>query len=237
MSDPKEKGHVASVARDGGLTAATIPASAQSSSSEITRQLASLEHTIKSGLDTFQEVGDALLKIRDGKLYRESHETFEAYCGVRWNMSARHCNRLIGAAVVAENLGPIGPVTESQARPLLSLPQEEQKPAWDEAKASAEADGKPVTGRHVQQAVDARRPKRKPPTIDVASKIVPLCGVALPDDPAEQKREPGERAFGLVFAEMAIQNLKKIARRDPDRRAAFQKVGIWIQQNFDGGGK
>jgi hypothetical protein len=38
-----------------------------------------LENVIERGLSTFVEVGNALLEIRDSKLYRETHPTFEAY--------------------------------------------------------------------------------------------------------------------------------------------------------------
>ena len=45
------------------------------------RRLAELELVIERGLKTFVEVGAALLGIRDGRLYRETHATFEDYCG------------------------------------------------------------------------------------------------------------------------------------------------------------
>jgi len=48
------------------------------------RSLADLETIIERGLATFVEVGTALLDIRRDRLYRETHETFEAYCRERW---------------------------------------------------------------------------------------------------------------------------------------------------------
>jgi len=62
------------------------------------------------GLATFVEVGQALMKIRDARLYRETHETFESYCRERWGWSRRHANRTIQAAEVAGVLGPMGPI-------------------------------------------------------------------------------------------------------------------------------
>ena len=50
-------------------------------------ELERCEVVIKQGLDTFVEVGQALLTIRDKRLYRASFRTFEEYCGERWGMS------------------------------------------------------------------------------------------------------------------------------------------------------
>jgi hypothetical protein len=111
----------------------------------IPTQLAAHERTIERGMTTFVDVGRALAAIRDGRLYRESHATFEEYCKTRWGWSKRHCDRLIGAAEVANEVGPIGPTTESQARPLKKLPPEEQAPAWQEAQAVAAERGQKVT--------------------------------------------------------------------------------------------
>lgn len=83
--------------------------------------LARAEQTIRRGLKTFIEVGEALLEIRDGRLYRATHATFEAYCAERWGLSRRHGNRLIEAFKVARILGPAGPTSERQARELAPL--------------------------------------------------------------------------------------------------------------------
>ncbi len=91
------------------------------------RSLAELEVIIEWGLATFIEVGQALLEIRDQKLYREQHRTFEDYCRQRWGFSRVHAHRLMEAANVAEILLPIGNITnESQARELARLKDEEE---------------------------------------------------------------------------------------------------------------
>ena len=46
-------------------------------------RLQCLERIIERGLQTFYEVGTALLEIRDASLYRQTHPTFEAYCRQR----------------------------------------------------------------------------------------------------------------------------------------------------------
>ena len=95
-------------------------------------QLQQCEAVIEQGLQTFVEVGNALLTIRDSRLYRLDYTTFEDYCRDRWEMERAHAYRLIDSAKVVANLSPIGdiPRTESQARPLTSLPPEAQHIAW-----------------------------------------------------------------------------------------------------------
>jgi len=118
-------------------------------------RLVELETTIERGLKTFVDVGSALLEIRDSKLYRKEHSTFEDYCRDRWNISRVHAHRLIEAAEVTINLLPIGnilPATESQARPLTSLEPEQQREAWKLAVETA-PEGK-VTAEHIQETVN-----------------------------------------------------------------------------------
>lgn len=89
-------------------------------------RLSELETVIERGRVTFIEVGEALAEIRDNRLYRETHATFEAYCRERWGWTSRHANRQIEAAEVVATLGPIGPipVNEWQARKILTAARE-----------------------------------------------------------------------------------------------------------------
>ncbi len=60
-----------------------------------------LEHNeaiIEKGLNTFVDVGNALAEIRDGKLYRDTHGTFEDYCQERWGISLPRAYQFIEAA-------------------------------------------------------------------------------------------------------------------------------------------
>lgn len=87
-------------------------------------RLARNETRISQGLASFVEVGEALSDIRDARLYRATHGTFESYCAEKWGMSKRHCDRLISSAETVQTLGPIGPksiTTESQARELARV--------------------------------------------------------------------------------------------------------------------
>jgi hypothetical protein len=124
------------------------------------------ERIIAQGFKTFVEVGQALLAIRDQRLYRQTFPTFEAYVQERWDLSRPHAYRMIDAAVVVEHVAGTSdtvPENEAQARPLASLPAEEQAAAWQDALKSAPK-GK-VTAAHVQDAVNRRtRRTQEPPT-------------------------------------------------------------------------
>lgn len=118
-------------------------------------RLSHLERIIERGFATYVEVGQALLEIRDERLYRETFSTFESYCRERWGLKRAHAYRQIEAAQVAAELSPIGdtPANESQARALTPLRDEPEQMA--EAWAEASSDGKPTAAR-VKRAVERR---------------------------------------------------------------------------------
>jgi hypothetical protein len=83
------------------------------------------EDTIFGGLQTFMEVGAALAKIRDNRLYRASHATFAEYCRDRFGLSKPYAHQIITAsrtasAIADAKLPP--PINEAQARELARLP-------------------------------------------------------------------------------------------------------------------
>lgn len=122
------------------------------------QRLEVLESVIDAGMQTFVHVGNALLEIRDSRLYRTSHGTFEDYCRERWQMSRPRAYQLIEAAEVVGNLSTIvdiAPTTESQARPLTVLQPEAQREVWQRAVETA-PNGK-VTAAHVQATVNEYR--------------------------------------------------------------------------------
>src|SRR3990167_8593572 len=119
------------------------------------KQLAKLEDIIQRGLTSFVEVGNALLAIRDGKLYRSSHKTFDKYCHERWGLARATAYQYLEAAQVVNNLSAIAdilPSAESQVRPMAQLAAEQQQAAW--AEAVKKTNGKP-TAAAVERAMDA----------------------------------------------------------------------------------
>ncbi|MBA3262349.1 MAG: hypothetical protein H0T69_07775 [Thermoleophilaceae bacterium] len=91
--------------------------------------LTALETVVREGLATFIEVGQALAEIRDRRLYRAGHGSFEEYCHEQWLLSRTRAYQLIDAAGVAEmstNGGHAAPSNERQARELVPLKDDEQ---------------------------------------------------------------------------------------------------------------
>ena len=113
--------------------------------------LAYNESIISKGMEAFVAVGNALARIREDRLYRQTHATFESYCRERWGLSKRHCNRLIESAEVVESVGPIGPeiTTESQARELAKVPPERRAEVVEKATT---ATGGKITAKAIQKA-------------------------------------------------------------------------------------
>jgi hypothetical protein len=135
---------------------------------------------IEKGLATFIEVGRALERIRDQRLYRESHNTFEDYCKDRWGITRAHAYRQIEAAQITKQLvSPNGghaddeqpqlrearvtcpdilpPASERVARELAPLKDQPEKlhEAWKEA---VEQHGPKPTAKQVGEVVDRLRP-------------------------------------------------------------------------------
>lgn len=160
-------------------------------------ELPELERVIADGLRTFVEVGRALAKIRDGKLYQgEGFKSFEAYCRERWEMSRPRAYSLIEAATVTENVSHARqippPANPRQASELAKLKDpDEQAAAWQEAVATA-PEGK-VTAKHVAAVVAKIKGEEEP-----ASKVTPTDVARARDalkrfDPPEQvTTEPPE---------------------------------------------
>jgi hypothetical protein len=100
------------------------------------------EGIIERGLATFMEVGAALLRIRDERLYRSEYRDFETYCQNRWSMGRREANRLIEASDITNALGAIAPKNIGQARELSGLDTETAAAVMTEAHAAT--NGKPT---------------------------------------------------------------------------------------------
>jgi hypothetical protein len=100
------------------------------------RRLSDLETVIERGLATFIDVGQALLAIREGRLYRATHETFASYCLERWGFSDSRGRQLIAAVKTVTAVTAAGlpaPATEREARELARLLRTET--AWRHAHA------------------------------------------------------------------------------------------------------
>lgn len=107
--------------------------------------------------------GRELAAIRDGKLYRERYQTFEAYCETRWEMTIRRAEQLMAAAEFGEKANncslPI-PAREGHIRPLLTgkLDGDDRLAVWQEVLDAAGGQPRNVKAADVANAVAARMP-------------------------------------------------------------------------------
>lgn len=162
-------------------------------------QLRRLTAIVKDGLRTFVQVGNALKEIRDGKLYRETHQTFEAFCASEFDVGKSQAYRLIEAAQVKSS--PIGDkiANENQARQMASVPEKHRATVI----ASVEKSGKPLTGAAIKKA---------------AAEIVPLVPIKVETD--RQKLQTVAVRY-LESAVRAIDDLNEVCR---DNKLAQQAV-------------
>ena len=88
------------------------------------------------------------MEIRDRRLYRETHATWEAYLEERWQWSRSYAHRNIEAAKYAETL-PMGnkPANEREARRMMDAQRrEEAEDAADALAALEEAEREGTIG-------------------------------------------------------------------------------------------
>lgn len=82
------------------------------------------EQIIKDGLNTFLNVGHALAQIRDHRLYRATHQTFEKYCRERWDFGKSYANRQINGYqtinLLESKMAPIGAKNEPSKEEALA---------------------------------------------------------------------------------------------------------------------
>ena len=133
----------------------------------------------------FYEAGMALMQLRDRRLYRSTHATFEEYCRDRFGHTRRRPYQMIEAALIYDNLIEkcakilhILPTKEGQIQPLSQLEREEQPEAW--ISAVEEAGGKVPPGRIVKAVVQRIKDKERPP---IALRVGEVCQIIAKNNP------------------------------------------------------
>ncbi len=142
-------------------------------------------HLEKKVERAFYEAGMALMELRNRRLYRSTHATFEEYCRDRFDYTRRRPYQLIEAAEIYDNLSEkcvkflhILPTKEGQVQPLTQLDREEQPLAWETA--VEEAGGKVPTGRIVKDVVRRIKDKNQAP---IPFRVGEVCQIIAKDNP------------------------------------------------------
>ena len=151
------------------------PAAAVELLEELTESEADDRHQLELKVErAFFIAGQALAELRERKLYRSTHRSFEQYCRERFSFTHRHVNYLIAGSQVVYNLqtgtngsqtknthlgtsnSQILPTSERQVRPLTTLEPDVQREVWQQA--VEEAGGIP-SGRIVKGIVERLKVK------------------------------------------------------------------------------
>lgn len=183
--------------------------------------LAACEAAIDTLRAAFWAAGKALQVIRDARLYREAHSSFEEYCQERWDMTRQQASRLILAWPLAERLSPIGDkINEGQVRELLPLAEQHgQDAAVTVYRTIAEADGVKVTAAVIKGAVavlpedgdfDAEEAVAQIRAY-LAGELAPPAAVAA--SPEQRAKEVGDRIRRLVNPKL-IRAVSQPARKE-----------------------
>jgi hypothetical protein len=168
------------------------------------------------------EAGPALLELRDSRLYRDTHSSFDAFCREQWHLSKTSANRLIQASEVAKNLEkesdkfliPMGvkPTSERQVRPLTDLSPEDQREVWETAVQESKC-GIP-TGKEVEAA---------------KAKIVPVSKSARRKIVSMLSLEDRLKHIGTQYVNAVCKELEDHALDDADR----QRLIVVLLADFD----
>lgn len=126
---------------------------------------------IDRGLEAFAQMGEALATIRDEKLYRSTHKTFEAFVAEVVLITRARAYQLIAHAEVYTEMSKIldisktnfpMPTRESHVAELARIKDPQKRMAvWTDVVKGSDASGSAVTATVLHNAVTAHLPKKK----------------------------------------------------------------------------
>lgn len=123
-------------------------------------QLSQCGKVIEKGFNTFTEVGNALFEIRNNKLYREYHTTFEEYCKEKWQIKRQRAYELMDSAGIVNILSEISDksevqkdavvIKESYAAALGKIPEDIRNEVWQKVVEDQQSNGKLITTKIIK---------------------------------------------------------------------------------------
>jgi len=122
------------------------------------QELIACEAKIKTGIKSFYDVGIALVTIRDKRLFRSTHASFDDYCKNVWGWGQKRASQFIVAAKTVDSLPDSTNVeTESQARELAKVTADKREEVLVNA-------GKNPTAKAIREAAQASTAVASEPT-------------------------------------------------------------------------
>ncbi|WP_433599806.1 hypothetical protein ACQPXH_30040 [Nocardia sp. CA-135953] len=179
-------------------------------------QLTACETSIDGLRVAFWSAGRALQIVRDGRLYRDRHASFDDYVEQRWDMQRSYAHKLIRAWPLAAKLHPIAPaINEGQVRELLPVAaQYGEDAAVTVYTTIAGVDDVKVTAGKLREAV-ALLPER----FDKAE-VVELLQAWLRGELRDRSRERAVDLFAAVESRFAALTRRVVKGSNNDPAAA-----------------
>lgn len=205
------------------MTAAQVEVSLTSDESTRRDQL---EAVVDRGLETFVEVGQALVQLREWNLYRSTHGTFSTYVKDRFGLGTARAYRIIEAAKIADAVSPMGDIrNERQARELTGLSTETAQQVYMSA---VEATDGRVTAAALRQAREQIAPKS--PAADDSTPQPPVTSPPVAQPPAVQTPPEGKlRRPKTPVHEQTDQQAREISNRVYSKNLA---ECVWLLAGF-----
>lgn len=160
-------------------------------------RLKELEDQVGHGMAAFVEIGNALREIRDSKLYRSDHRTFDDYVQRKWKFSRQRAYQLMDASEVAtsKECQTLFDKSESKERAAIEIskvPEKERPKLVKELKKVKKETGK-VTSGDVQRARgtlydQVQKAKTIPKELDTTQKLIKLVRENLASDERVEAR-------------------------------------------------
>ena len=163
-------------------TEKTLPPMTDAERQEFPRLVAATRNAVTASA-VVDRGAAALLRIRDGQLYRETHKTYDEFLETV-GLTRRRADQIVGAykiqTGVANTLGTAVPdafdtLSERSLRPLIGMPSEVAAAAVTEAAASPGG----ITSKSIAAAASKRKKAKRKPVYKSRRFLVPGAVVVI----------------------------------------------------------
>jgi len=170
-----------------------------------TADLERLEAVVDDGLDVFIAVAHALMEIRDRRLYRDTHSTFESYIAERFGFARRTGYAYIEAARVLENVQDVhsnAHLSFSHLRVLAPLAPDDQRALAGEISELTVAQARRVIREWRRQQRVSHNDVPEPPPFPAGT-----FRTIVVDPPWTFSQEFGDGLAGDVYRTMTLEEI------------------------------
>jgi hypothetical protein len=173
--------------------------------------------TIRAHREGFIAAGEALAAMRDSRLYRDTHATFEDFCRAELGKGTSYAYYLIGAAETVSTIVDKTVIkTESQARELAKVDPADRAYVVEKA---IQATGGKLTAAAIKEAAKPE-PQDEEGEDDGEAQVIEMT----PAKPGRIAIDPARFSQATMHADNACACIDKIPFGDPQLRAALSRI-------------